>query len=92
MQKPNQNDTRLIQMLERILALNDQVLLLIHDRPDLVSKFVDQRIGVLKVLAAVQSGTPTPPEALGAFERLEGQLEDIVLRAHQIQDGPRMDA
>lgn len=92
MPKPNENDKRLIQLLERILALNDQVLLLVHDRPDLLSRFVDQRIGVLKVLAAVQSGTPTPPEALGAFARLAEQLEDIVLRAHQIQDAPRMDA
>ncbi|RIH84007.1 hypothetical protein Mterra_02114 [Calidithermus terrae] len=92
MQKPNQNDTRLIQMLERILALNDQVLLLVHDRPDLLSRFVDQRIGVLRVLDALQSGTPAPPEALPAFGRVARQLEEILLRSHQIQAAPRMDA
>lgn len=92
MRKPNENDKRLNLILQRILGLNDQVLLLVHDRPDLLARFLNQRVGVLQVLAALQRGTPTPPEALGAFERIAEQLETIVLRANQIQDAPKMDA
>ncbi|WP_157202687.1 hypothetical protein [Calidithermus chliarophilus] len=89
--KPNDTD-KLIRLLGHILRLNDQTLLLTHDRPDLLAGFVNQRIGVLRVLDALQSGTPAPPEALPAFGRVARQLEEILLRSHQTQAAPRMDA